>query len=407
MRCSCVTFVLVLTILFSASAKPQSVADSRISDELIEKFLPPKSSISELKDIQDALSQGRFDTALKLAEGNIALGPNKFGSKFYGYHVVSASQYYAARASIQLGMDSQGISFYVDSINNGNSGSADEFAELLFRNKIIKLVAAIDMQPSKMLDVLRKSANLGSEVAAAFIAFGDLQLPISKEEWAYWALMSIAGDKVATKEQKRETLTNMISRIGAQRAEEIFGGYSLTGGVIATSELGLPPRGLLESLFIENDLLGSVGVARPGRHDPNETIPQAPTIREAFELFNSLFAEIGFGKPYILLPGTGANEDSDIIMADSTEIVAHVRPGDRLYSTCGALSHVSIVYRVDDAAQAVEFIDPAYQYWMPSHNQCVKSATLKEIELGKFVTVVPKSELPEILVAVMTFRSRR
>ncbi|MEP3255948.1 MAG: hypothetical protein ABJN26_22655 [Stappiaceae bacterium] len=400
-------FFLSVSALSLFIAQVQADDSPAVPKELIELFTPPQSLNDFLAPIDEALADEDFETALSLAKENIAAGPSGFGHPFVGYHVISASQYYAARASYGMGMDSRAISYYVASIENGNSGAAEEFSELLFQNQIIRLVATVDFPPKKMLDVLRDAANLGSEVAAAFIAFGDLPLPVSDRERAYWALMSISGDRVASKARKQEAFSTIAQQIGQEEAADLLREFSLLGGLKEPSDLGLPGRGLIESYFIENDLRGSVGKARPGPFNPNEEIPQAPTIRQAFQLFQGLFDEIGYGQPYILLPGEETSDDPDVIYATKDRIFAELSPGDRLYASCGALSHVSIVYSIDEIEGSVSFIDPAFQFWMPSHNQCITEADLKDIGLGKFATVIPISQLKKTLVAVMTFRDER
>jgi hypothetical protein len=71
---------------------------------------------------------------------------------------------------------------------------------------------------------------------------------------------------------------------------------------------------------------------------------------------------------------------------------------------CGPLGHTAIVYKIDRAKQLVYFTDPLYEFWLPSHNACIRRFDLVPSEDGRFLAAVPTEEVMSVLQALVTFR---
>lgn len=408
------TVALFAAPLLQANNQPKPVqapADSRLSDKQLEAMVkvmsPPTTEYAELAPISEALARGEFKDAISLSTQNISARVDAYGTEFYGYHIRAASYYYRARAALQSGGQPEHVAAdFLAAIRNGNRGAAEEFAKDFLQRGPIRQYTG-ELQPSELLETFRIGAELGDPFSAAALGLAGLDLPIDASERNYWALFAIVRDPVIELERKYAVLASLVASIGQEAAIKSFEEFSLLGGLLPASNLGLPGRSLQTALFVDSDLRGTYGILREHSPDPKTKPPVAPTIREQFNFYSSIVPQISRADVYLLVPRKGTSDNARILYLSAPQIIEMLQPDDRVFVRCGALSHVAQVFAVDRERDEIRFADANYQFWRTSHNSCVGRFKLFEESHRKYLAVVGRSDVTSMLQAVVTIRDKR
>lgn len=232
-------------------------------------------------------------------------------------------------------------------------------------------------------------------------------MEVEPKERVYWGLLAILRDRGKPLGERKEILSNAIAQLGTNTVAEVLARFSLVGYPIAPSKIGVPGRGILDSLFAESDLRGSIGGAFGNYRDLNEKAPEAPTIREQFDFYSRLVPEVSNGDVYIEVAGPSTIASPRAVSADAHNILAELIPGDRVFVGCGPLSHVAFFFRRDETKKRLLFLDPNYEFWQPTHNSCVTSFEFVEDKHNRYLSSVPEDDVELMIEAVITLRGTR
>ncbi len=107
----------------------------------------------------------------------------------------------------------------------------------------------------------------------------------------------------------------------------------------------------------------------------------------------------------MLVPEAGNSSQTRVIFAERSKIIAALTPGDRVFVSCGAFAHVTLLYRRDRESKKLLFIDPLYEFWNPTINSCVSKFELLPDKNRRYLSSVSEDDIAEMLQAVITVRN--
>jgi hypothetical protein len=397
-------------VIAPAQTDPQ---DLRIDDEtyrtLVERMQPPSIPDLEIDPIQSAMERKDWGKARSLINELLERPISEFPTEFYGYRLKASAHYLKYRLILENG-GSYIAAFreQIAAIRNGSPDAAEEVSLHFLQGDDPRVrPAAGSLSEKEFEELLRAGAELGDEFSEAALGIARVADAVPADERLYWALLTIVRDKTKQPREKRAMLDGLIGRMGSQAVSDLLKKYSIVGGSLPASDIGLPSRGLIETLFVEGDLRGTYGRAKATVIPSGMKAPLAPTVRENFDFYSRIVPEVGFGDAYILVPLSGTPPQSRMILAEKAKIISELEPGDRVFVSCGPLAHVTILYRRDRNSRKLLFVDPLYEFWVPSVNTCVSKFDLVEDRNRRFLTAIGEEDVAEMLQAVITVRDAR
>ena len=81
-----------------------------------------------------------------------------------------------------------------------------------------------------------------------------------------------------------------------------------------------------------------------------------------------------------------------------------IGPGDGLFVRCGGLAHYTTVWKVDKAGGKLYLHDDLFEFWMPSHNDCISAYDLVPLMAGRYLVELSISDVAPVIEAVETTR---
>jgi hypothetical protein len=412
-RLKCVLLVSVIVVGFTQAVTAETAqTETRIDDKtfeaLIRKMSPPGFASIEKKTLRELVYAKNWEPAKKLCDEIIARPIEKFPNPYYGYNLKAVAYNYKATIEQQTG-GNPGIIIrnQVEAAKLGHLEAAEWLAEYLLRRQPDIVAYALNLSKQDLSNLLHVGADLGGPFSAAVIGLTSIPMEVEPKERVYWGLLAILRDKGKPRDERKEILSNTIAQLGTNTVAEVLARFSLVGYPIASSKIGIPGRGILESLFAESDLRGSMGLAFGNYRDANEKAPEAPTIREQFDFYSRLLPELTGGDVYIEVAGPSTIASPRAVSADAHNILAELIPGDRVFVGCGPLSHVAFFFRRDEAKKRLLFLDPNYEFWQPAHNSCVTSFEFVEDKHKRYLSSIPEEDAESMIEAVITLRDAR
>jgi hypothetical protein len=403
----------ILATLFVCSTLTSNAqeTDTRINDQklaaLVKLLTPKPISDPLIAPIDDALERRDFSRAESLCDELIEKPIAEFSTPYYGFRVKASAHYFKYHLALQSGQPEAAFDSQVAAIKNGSLDALNEFSEnFLLRDRQTQM-GARRLSAADLEEVFRTGADFGDPFATAAIGLLGVIPSVSPEERSYLTLLTIVRDKAKSLAERSKLFDSNVAAIGQERAERIVERFSSVGGILVQSSIGLPARALFETMGVDGDLRGTNGLARATNVPPGQKPEQSMTIREGFDVYSRLIPENRGGEAYLLVPGAMSSTASRIITAGTEKIISELQPGDRVFVTCGAFSHVAVLYRRDRVSQKLLFTDPLYEFWIPGINSCVSSFLLVEDKHKRFLSAVSESDVSAMLQAVLTARNAK
>lgn len=359
--------------------------------------------LSEYKELREAYESGDL-AKMKLSFDRVINEPiASFVNAFYAYGIKSTAYYYRSKMPPSSEIErTQREQDWKDAIDFGNLGAVQDMSEGYLRKDATALKFVAGLSKEEAARFFRTGADFGDPYSAASIAMrgkGD----VSQDETIYWTTIAIQADIGISPERRTNGLHQLFQQVGSLKIANILSRFSLAGSPLPSSRIGLPPRGLSATVFVDNDLRGTFGRAYGGKMEPRTDIPESPTVRENFDFYSREVPDVARADAYMLAP-VEKSTDQKIFPADVGLILSELIPGDRVFLSCGPLAHVAILYRRDASSHKLLFIDTAYEFWQPTHNDCVKNFELLEDKHHRYLSVVDEEDVKSMLVASITIR---
>jgi len=204
---------------------------------------------------------------------------------------------------------------------------------------------------------------------------------------------------------RAENLDPIVEKYGEAIAARAIARYGLTGGAFASTLDGLPGRDVRTAMVTEG-LLTTAYQLSPFQIEDAAATGEMPveTIADTFAEWRQAAAEYPAMAFLVSTAPTGG--DRQKIQTTRAAMIAEVRPGDAVFLRCGPLSHVAVVYVIDKIRGRIELIDGFYQFFRPTHNECVSQYSFVDQGLGRFSTRVEFDEFGAMLQALFTIRDK-
>ncbi|WP_207262431.1 hypothetical protein [Pseudomonas sp. GW101-3H06] len=253
-----------------------------------------------------------------------------------------------------------------------------------------------NVDPNTIDDILIIGADLGDEVSFKILSENNSPIKHEALEILYWDLLYRAS-----------TLDpNTIDAINKYKISDIKNAltqYSIVGDIINRDVA--PERDLLTHLLSElsirhvlADLLGAL--PRKGKPKPEEE----PTVIDGFQRSRVALEKSGLTSAYLLTPVDVEEPAVGVISIDASRVATFIKPGDSISVSCGALSHIAMVFNIDIDHDEILLADPLYQYWNPAANSCIKNFSLKEFKYGLYLSRLKISEITPMITSITTLR---
>lgn len=363
--------------------------------------LPP-----EARAISDAWAAGERGRVRELADRFISAAPGTFPSEYYAGRLRADGHYHKYKLLVaQQGSPFLARKELLLAIEHGHFPAAEELVEGILTGDSFSRDLAQSMDKSQLQSVLQTGALLGGPMSAAALGLTQLGDPMDADEKLYWMMLAIMRDKSLASGQRTQLLNSIVSRAGEAKAIDSLRKFAIAGVPFPDSG-GLPGRGIEEVLFVESDLRGSMGTAAGMTVDFQQAPPESLPIRDQFDMQSTIVPTISTSDVYLLYFAGTPPPTHRALKKSKREIMAELKPGDRVFVNCGGLAHVTILYRRNAGTGELLFLDPLHQFWQPSHNSCVTSYQLKHERANRYLTVVKEAEVEEMLQAAFTFRRR-
>jgi hypothetical protein len=397
--------LLILFLLWPAYAADTTVTETQFR-ELLKRMEPRSPGHALMKPIYDAEEKGDYAKVVELCNGLLAKPLAQFDTPQYGIAIKSFAYQHRGRAREQLG---QGFRAAVE-----DAEAASALGNLQATQDVIKVLiddlsgkASIGNgyvnSPEKLEHYVRFAAPLGDPFSEALLGLGKVDDGMSEDERTFWWLLALFSDHVLEKDKRLDLFHQALERVGASRVDAIIARYGLTKTLRDDATLGIPGRGPLPTMFIESDLRGTFQLLFGVIRDDNPS-PNAPTLRENWLFWRYLIDDLGYGAAYLLLPGERDLGDSRIRSRSKDAIMATLTPGDRVFARCGALSHITTVYKREQNPPTIYFADAAYEFWQKGQNACISSFRLVDGGNNRLLSAVSADEVKSILEGVITIR---
>ncbi|TIX91116.1 hypothetical protein [Rhizobium sp. P44RR-XXIV] len=375
--------------------------------QLAQRFQIPEPGHALLKPITDAEDRDDNVLVVKLSNELIQKPLTEFDSSQYGIALKSMAYMHRGRAQAIISGEIQPyLEDFDRSASLGNLQAMEDLIKLCMTSAMGKASPGqeVDEPESKLRKYTHLAAPLGDPLSGILLGMGKLDPSLGSEEKAFWLLLGVAHDNLPP-ERKRKTIDDFSEALGSGKLERGIAQFGLTKVLDPDSELGLPGRNAVDTMFVEADLRGTfqrlLGIIRA-----TGTIPEAPTLKENWQLYRYLVDSTGFGSAYLLIPGNNDSRDGHMIVRSRAAVSSNINAGDRVFVRCGPLSHVAMVYSVDRAKGEVLFADAAYQFWQKEQNACITSFRLVASDAARPLTSVSMDDVTRVLEAIITVRDR-
>lgn len=383
--------------------------DYRLNDAQLEAVLEQyaKAGVdlpTEARAISEAWAAGERGRVRELADRFISAAPGTFPSEYYAGRLRADGHYSKYKLFVaQQGSPLLARKELLLAIENGHFPAAEELVEGILTGDSFSSNLAQSMEKSQLQSLLRTGALLGGPMSAAALGFTQLGDPMDAEEKLYWMMLAVMRDKSVKSDRRTQLLNSIISRAGEAKAIASLRKFAIAG-IPFPDGGGLPGRGIEEVLFVESDLQGSMGTAVGMTVDFQKAPPESLPIRDQFDMQSTIVPTISTSDVYLLYFAGTPPPTHRAVKKSKREIMAELKPGDKVFVNCGGLAHVTILYRRSAETGELLFLDPLHQFWQPSHNSCVTNYQLKHERANRYLTVVKEADVENMLQAAFTFR---
>ena len=356
-----------------------------------------------VKPISAAVAQKNYPAAIKLADALLVGGDDVDESPQYNAFIRSQALYYRADARSRSGGAWDAV--WAD------LRSAAELGNVRATRALINAWQAIERDQQAAggfappaADIARTyaiAADLGMDAGLAALAQGPQGGALPPSERLYWRLrlaLMPAAESGAT------SMARLIENEGKPMIGAALARHASVGGPFDSTTAGLPGRDVAATLYAEHRLRQIV-VTGLGFRSPRVETRTPPTVLEDFRFQALQAAKGGMADLLLLVPGPASGSKANVVRLPRERVAAEVHAGDKVWVTCGALSHTAEVFFIDRARDVVHLVDATWEFWQPSHNDCVTALAFERTAYGFYAVALKWSQVVPIIDAVGSLRS--
>jgi hypothetical protein len=347
-------------------------------------------------DIEQKLESGDFGAADALATAAIDSKDDGTNPQLAAY-VRSLAFLHRAEARLRRGFPEEQV--------NADVAAAAGLGNLVAIRQLVRqyVQSARDSQPASARppvgvaidEVLRAGMDLGDRTTLQAVAngFGAVdQRQRTLAELLYGLQTKDSGVVRRIDRLARETnLSDLLTAV------------AFVGGPRAGAAADLSSRDLLATLVAEDILRGTLARGL-GFALPEKSVDPPLSLREIIELNNWLGEMTGMATVYHFVPES-APLGPRVLEMSRRALGNTVATGDSVHVRCGALAHTAVVWSVDRGRDELLLLDPLFQYWQPSHNDCITTFSLVHFRYGYYLTKLKLTEVLPMIDAVQALRT--
>jgi hypothetical protein len=259
---------------------------------------------------------------------------------------------------------------------------------------------------NESLQYFEMGAELGDETCMDLVQVG-LKATHEIEKENYWfLLLRMAG---STEEIRRFKVFYDEKYNDSDRTflNNAFLRHSLTSKV-TSSIPKLPGRSLLCAAYVDlvlRNMLGFIWEAFFSQTPQNKSFP----METVYEGFRSVYEKNNPLIKVYLLTNDKYEVKKPSTRLKPNKLVNMLLPGDQILVNCGPLNHYAIIWSNDISKHQITLLDPFYEFWQTSHNECVTSFKKDDYTYKSYkrsLIKIKSQDLQNMIVAAFTIRDR-
>lgn len=229
-----------------------------------------------------------------------------------------------------------------------------------------------------------------------------VNLQIKNEQ--YWFLLGRMAEGHKKALDFESFYKQSYSKMDLAFLDSIMREFSISGGKVESNITGLPGRSTLTTAAIDLYLRRQLSEINYLHFKSDK---KGLEMSEVFAGYRKMMRTYNPLLDVRLLTNKRYSSNEQAIQLAADHLIKNIYPGDQIFVRCGHLIHYSVVWSIDHAKQKFLLLDPFHEFWLPSHNRCVKTFKLTPYKHGRFLVQGELSDLKRMLVAVMTLRDRK
>jgi hypothetical protein len=254
---------------------------------------------------------------------------------------------------------------------------------------------------------IKMAAELGNNNAQRLLTDVDYKFVkrLDQQEYLYWSLINIFNQLPKLSPKKLAYAIVMYNQIFGDQLGAALKRYAPGGsGIIEASKDGVPGRGL-EAAFL-------VALTQYRMMGNDKYFFDYEKAKKPVSIYNAFVSQRKLAVPFIdnyllVTKDDTTHFDDNIIHLDVNAILNHLAPGDAVYVRCGPLSHVAMLWIVDEQQRAFYFDDGLFQFWLPQYNSCVDSFELVPYKYGHYLAKVSFDDVLKMFQAAEIIRDQK
>jgi hypothetical protein len=395
------------TLLIAASAAASAQMSFPDEHAFIRDYLLPlrtrQAEPPAVERIVAALAAKNFAAGVSLADAVLAAPDDPGESPQYSAYVRSLALLHRGEGNRELGRPWATI--WVDLRRAADLGNVRAVRVLLNAFAALRsdrqALGGYQPDAGEIARVYAIAADLGMTDGVAMLADGSDGPPLATDERLYWRLVSRFESR---RDAPALLLRQMADAEGERRLIDALARHAMVGAPFEAFAPDLAGRDLVATLYAESQLRTRMTAAF-GSRSPRAKTVEPPTLADNFRFLATQASKTGLGDMVLLVPGRARVGSANVHYLDRRIVANELRPGDSLWVTCGALSHTATVFGIDRARDVLLLVDPTWEFWQPSHNECITSLTHQHYRYGFYLPKLKWSEVVPMVDAVGSYRT--
>lgn len=254
---------------------------------------------------------------------------------------------------------------------------------------------------------VRTAAALGSLYAMDQLQSRKAGSIKDPSEVIFWQLSYILR-RAGSETDRVRHITPLFFVDGADAINQALRQYSPAGGPIGSNSSRLPGRGELTTIYMILMMQNYLERRSPvfDRAKAEAGIPSS--ARDNLKYLNQDYSSRSMKtRVYLITREPDPKADQFVVTLPAQAFLDNIFAGDGLYVRCGALAHFGVVWRLDKAKKEIYLRDDLFEFWQPSHNECISHFALVPIGPGRYLVKLAYDEVLPMIEAIQTLRDDR
>lgn len=379
--------------------------------------IPERSGFStepHLAPVGEALRKQHFKEAQDLATAVINLPAQAFKSNLpaQAFNSGKLEQYVKARAHYYRALAEGGLSATDAQIKDFKRAADMGDSDAAFYASTILMQLAVSSKPMQTASTsmqeafgyIQMAAELGATDAMAIVAKFARSGGRRADE-TYWSSLHSLDNSPDKQRLMTKAYEEKLMDGGWKELAQVMREQSISGREVPAANDQLPGRSSLTSALVDLRIRRQLEFVwraffKPDAPDEN--------VLALFQHHRESLTNSPFAAAYLITTQANQPDDQGVVVVSShRDLADSVLPGDSIVVRCGALVHTAVVWEIDRKKERLIMLDPFFEFWQPSHNECVKSFSLKPYKYQRELVELSWPEIQPMMVANISVRDSR